>query len=106
MTGIISEKPICLWKSSIRKPERPFQAELIPVNGVSRLRLRFHCDPARFPDTAAGVRRAVSRLQVVRDAASEGLLDIDPIRLSLEKWVTTGAAKRTLIDRRQQGPLP
>jgi len=45
-------------------------------------------------------------LPVVRDAASGGLLDIEPIRLSLENWVTTGAAKRNLIDRRQQVLTP
>lgn len=83
-----------------------FQAELIPVNGISRLRLTLHCDPARFPDTSAAVRMALARLPVVRHAVSEGLLDLDPIRLSLEKWFTTGAAKRTLIDLRQQGPIP
>jgi phenylacetate-CoA ligase len=83
-----------------------YQAELIPVNGVSRLRVALQCDPARFPDTSAEVRMALARLPVVRHAISEGLLDLDPIRLSLEKWFTTGAAKRTLIDRRQQGPIP
>jgi phenylacetate-CoA ligase len=83
-----------------------FQAELIPVNGISRLRVTLNCDPVRFPETSAGVRTALARLPVVRDAASEGLLDIEPIRLSLENWVTTGAAKRTLIDRRQQVLTP
>jgi phenylacetate-CoA ligase len=83
-----------------------FQAELIPVNGISRLRVTLHCDPVRFPETSAEVRMKVARLPVVRDATSEGLLDIEPIRLSLENWFTTGAAKRTLIDRRQQVLTP
>jgi phenylacetate-coenzyme A ligase PaaK-like adenylate-forming protein len=83
-----------------------FQAELIPVNGISRLRLTLHCDPARFPDTSAEVRTALVRMPVVRDALIQGLLDIDSVRLSPENWFTTGAAKRTLIDRRQKRSIP
>jgi acyl-CoA synthetase (AMP-forming)/AMP-acid ligase II len=79
-----------------------FQAALIPVNGFSRLSLTVHCDPCRFPDTLADVRAALARVPAVRDAVARGLLDIMPIRLSPENWFTTGAAKRTLIDRRQE----
>ena len=83
-----------------------FQAALIPVNGFSRLSLTVHCDPCRFPDTLADVREALARVPAVRDAVARGLLDIEPIRLSPENWFTTGAAKRTLIDRRQERSTP
>jgi phenylacetate-coenzyme A ligase PaaK-like adenylate-forming protein len=83
-----------------------FQAELIPVNGFSRLSLTVHCDPCRFPDTLADVHEALTRVPAVRDAVARGLLDIEPIRLSPENWFTTGAAKRTLIDRRQERSTP
>jgi len=83
-----------------------FQAALIPVNGFSRLSLTVHCDPCRLPDTLADVREALARVPAVRDAVARGLLDIMPIRLSPENWFTTGAAKRTLIDRRQERSTP
>jgi phenylacetate-CoA ligase len=83
-----------------------YQVELIPVNGVNRLRVTLDCDPARFPDISDEVRTALTCIPVIRETASEGLLDIDPVRLSLAKWFTSGAAKRTLIDRRQQEPMP
>ena len=83
-----------------------FQAELIPANGFSRLCITVHCDPCRFPDTLARVREALARVPAVRDAVAQRLLDIDPIRLSPENWFTTGAAKRTLIDRRQETKSP
>ena len=83
-----------------------FQAELIPANGFSRLCITVHCDPCRFPETLARVREALARVPAVRDAVAQRLLDIDPIRLSPENWFTTGAAKRTLIDRRQETKSP
>jgi len=83
-----------------------FQAALISVNGFSRLSLTVHCDPCRFPDTLADVREALARVPAVRDAVARGFLDIEPIRLSPENWFTTGAAKRTLIDRRQERSTP
>jgi len=42
----------------------------------------------------------LARLPAVREAAAQGLLTVDPVRLTPENWFTTGAAKRTLIDRR------
>jgi len=83
-----------------------FQAELIPVNGFSRLCITVHCDPRRFMETLSGVRAALARVPAVRDAVAQGHLDIDPVRLSPENWFTTGAAKRTLIDRRQEAESP
>ena len=83
-----------------------YQAELIAAEGVSRLSLTVHCDPGRFPDTLADVGEALSRVPAVRDAVAQGLLDILPVRLSPENWFTTGAAKRTLIDRRQERSRP
>jgi phenylacetate-coenzyme A ligase PaaK-like adenylate-forming protein len=79
-----------------------FQAEIIPVNGAARLRVSVHCDPGRFTDTLVQVHAALARLPAVRDAAARGLLEIDPVRLTPENWFTTGAAKRTLSDRRQE----
>jgi phenylacetate-coenzyme A ligase PaaK-like adenylate-forming protein len=79
-----------------------FQAELIPANGSTRLNITVHCDPCRFPDTLADVSAALVCVPAVRDAVAQGLLTIDPIRFSPENWFTTGAAKRTLIDRRRE----
>jgi phenylacetate-coenzyme A ligase PaaK-like adenylate-forming protein len=79
-----------------------FQAELIPANGSSRLRVTVHCDPGRFPATLSEVRGALARLPGIREAVAQGLLDIDPIRLSPGSWFTNGAAKRTFIDRRRE----
>jgi hypothetical protein len=78
------------------------EVELIPGDGLSRLNLTVHCDPCRFQDTLADVRAALFRVPAVRDAVAQGLLDILPVRWSPENWFTTGAAKRTLIDRRQE----
>ena len=83
-----------------------FQAEVVRANGSSRLRLTVHCDPGRFPETLAEVRAALARVPVIREAVTTGILDIDPIRLSPENWISTGAAKRTFIDRRQEKPTP
>jgi phenylacetate-coenzyme A ligase PaaK-like adenylate-forming protein len=83
-----------------------FQAELIPADGISRLKITVYCDPCRFPDTLALVHEALARMPAVRDAVAQRLLDIEPIRLSPENWFSTGAAKRTLIDRRQEAKSP
>jgi phenylacetate-coenzyme A ligase PaaK-like adenylate-forming protein len=79
-----------------------FQAEIIPANGCGRLRVTVHCDPGRFEDTLTHVHAALARLPAVREAAAQGLLTVDPVRLTPENWFTTGAAKRTLIDRRRE----
>jgi phenylacetate-CoA ligase len=83
-----------------------FQAELIPANGFSRLSITVQCDPYRFPKTLADVREALARVPAVRDAVAQRLLVIDPVQLSTENYFTTGAAKRTLIDRRQEKSTP
>jgi len=77
-----------------------FQAELVPANGCSRLRITLHCDPCRLDDTVAQMQAALARLPAVHEAVSRGRLAIDPIRLTPETWFTSGAAKRILIDRR------
>ena len=79
-----------------------YQAELIPVNGECRLRITVLCDPCRFIDTMVLMQAALTRLPEVQEAMAQGRLAIDPIRLTTENWFTTGAAKRTLIDRRQE----
>jgi len=79
-----------------------YQAELVPANGCSRLKITLHCDPSGFAGTLAQVLAALSRLPAVHEAVARGRLMIDPIRLTPETWFTTGAAKRTLIDRRQE----
>jgi phenylacetate-coenzyme A ligase PaaK-like adenylate-forming protein len=79
-----------------------FQAELISANGSTRLNITVHCDPGRFTGTLAEVKAALARVPAVRNAVAQGLLTIDPIRFTPESWFTTGAAKRTLIDRRQE----
>jgi phenylacetate-coenzyme A ligase PaaK-like adenylate-forming protein len=79
-----------------------YQAELTPADGCSRLRITLHCDPCGFADTLAQVQATLVRLPAVHEAVAGGHLMIDPIRLTPENWFTTGAAKRTLIDRRQE----
>jgi phenylacetate-coenzyme A ligase PaaK-like adenylate-forming protein len=79
-----------------------YQAELAPADGCSRLRITLHCDPCGLADTPAQVQAALSRLPAVHEAVARGHLRIDPIRLTPENWFTTGAAKRTLIDRRRE----
>jgi phenylacetate-coenzyme A ligase PaaK-like adenylate-forming protein len=83
-----------------------FQAELISTNSLSRLRLTVYCDPCCFPDTLDDVREALTSLPAIRNAVAQSLLEIEPIRLSPENWFTRGAAKRTLIDRRQERSTP
>ena len=83
-----------------------FQAALIPANGASRLSITVHCAPCRVPHSLAEVREALTRVPAVREAVADGRLDSDPIRLSPENWLTTGAAKRALIDRRQETQRP
>lgn len=79
-----------------------FQAELIPADGPSRLRVTLHCDPGRLPVFLNDADAAIGRVPAVAAAVAQGLLTVDPIRLSPESWFTTGAAKRNLIDRRQE----
>ncbi len=79
-----------------------YQAELVPANGCSRLRITLYGDPCRLDDTVAQVQAALVGLPTVHEAVARGRLAIDPIRLTPENWFTTGAAKRTLIDRRQE----
>jgi hypothetical protein len=59
-----------------------------------------------LPETARRARQALADVPAVRAAIDQGALDIGPIRLNSEKWFTTGAAKRTLIDRRQEKSTP
>ncbi len=83
-----------------------FKAEMFRADGSDRLRLTVHCDPCRFPETLSEVRAALDRVPLVREAVAARLLDIDPVRLSPESWISAGAAKRTLVDRRQERPTP
>jgi phenylacetate-coenzyme A ligase PaaK-like adenylate-forming protein len=78
-----------------------FQAEITAADGRSRLEVMLHCNADRLPEIARRVRQRLAGVPAVRWAIDQGLLDIGPIRLSSEKWFTTGAAKRTFIDRRQ-----
>jgi len=79
-----------------------YQAELVPVNGECRLRITVLCDPCRLIDTMVRMQVALTRLPEVQEAMAQRRLAIDPIRLTTANWFTTGAAKRTLIDRRQE----
>jgi phenylacetate-CoA ligase len=79
-----------------------YQAELAPAGGCSRLRITLHCDPCGLADTLTQVQAALGRLPAVHEAVARGRLAIDPIRLTPDTWFTSGAAKRTLIDRRQE----
>ena len=79
-----------------------YQAELVPVNGECRLRITVLCDPCRLIDTMVRMQAALTRLPEVQEAMAQRRLAIDPIRLTTANWFTTGAAKRTLIDRRQE----
>ncbi|MFZ0611021.1 MAG: DVU_1553 family AMP-dependent CoA ligase [Desulfobacterales bacterium] len=79
-----------------------FQAELTTTDGASRLGLTIHCDTGRFPDAAVAVRAALVHVPAVRGAVARGRLDIGSIRMRPAGWFTTGAAKRRLIDRRQE----
>jgi phenylacetate-CoA ligase len=83
-----------------------FQVELVPAEGRSRLDVMLDCDADRLPETARRARQALADVPAVRAAIDQGALDIGPIRLNSEKWFTTGAAKRTLIDRRQEKSTP
>ena len=79
-----------------------YQAELVPANGCGRLRITLHCEPCGMIETVARVRAALARLPAVHEAVARRHLAIDPIRLTPEAWFTSGAAKRILIDRRQE----
>ena len=64
-----------------------YQAQLAPADGYSRLRITLHCDPCGL-------------------AVAQGHLRIDPVRLTPENWFTTGAAKRSFLDRRPEHSIP
>jgi hypothetical protein len=83
-----------------------FQADLILANGTNRLSITLHCDPNVFTDTLADVHEALARVPSIAHAVAQGRLAIDPIRLSAANWFSTGASKRTLIDRRQEIKRP
>jgi phenylacetate-coenzyme A ligase PaaK-like adenylate-forming protein len=79
-----------------------YQAELVPADGCSRLDLLLHCDEKRLPEAVHRVRRALAGVPAVRAAVDKGVLTLGPIKRSTENRVTTGALKRTFIDRRQE----
>lgn len=81
-----------------------FRVELIPADGFNRLRITIHCDHRRFGEASDEVRKALAYVPAVRAAVARRLLEIDPVKFSPENWFTSGAAKRTLIDRRQEEP--
>jgi phenylacetate-coenzyme A ligase PaaK-like adenylate-forming protein len=83
-----------------------FQAELVADDGRSLLCVMLHCDADRFPEAARSARQALAGMPTVRAAMDQGTLDIGPIRYSSDKWFTTGTAKRTFIDRRQEKSTP
>lgn len=77
-----------------------FQAELVAADGVSRLCLTLCCASERFAETARAVRTALLRLPVVSEALGRGILAVAPVRFNPQRWLTTGAAKRVLVDSR------
>jgi phenylacetate-coenzyme A ligase PaaK-like adenylate-forming protein len=81
-----------------------YQAELLPADGCSRLQLRLHCDAQRLPEAVHRARQALAGVPAVRAAVDRGVLAVGPIRRCTENRFTTGALKRTFIDRRQEEP--
>jgi phenylacetate-CoA ligase len=79
-----------------------YRAELVPADGCSRLHLLLHCDADRLPVAVHRARQALVGVPAVRAAVDRGVLVIGPIRRRIENWFTTGALKRTFIDRRQE----
>jgi hypothetical protein len=83
-----------------------FHAELVPGAGPPRLRLTVQCAPGGDELNRSDIRSALARVPAVRDALGRGLLAIEPVRLGTEKEASTGAAKRIIVDRRQEGAAP
>ena len=82
-----------------------FQAELVPGEGLPGLRVTFQCAAAGEVN-ASDIRGALARVPAVRDALGRGLLAIEPVRLGAAKEASSGAAKRIIVDRRQEGAAP
>jgi len=83
-----------------------FHAELVPGEGPPGLRLTVQCAPGGDELDGSDIRGALARLPAVRDALGRGLLAIEPVRLGTGKEASTGAAKRIIVDRRQEGAAP
>jgi len=79
-----------------------FQVELTAADGRSRLGVMLKCDANGLSETICRVRKALAGVPAVRAAIAQGVLNIGPIRLGAAKWFTTGAAKRTFLDHRQE----
>jgi phenylacetate-coenzyme A ligase PaaK-like adenylate-forming protein len=82
-----------------------FQAELLPGEGPAVLRLTVQ-GAAKGEVIASDVREALSRVPAVREALGRGLLTIEAVRLGIPKEASSGAAKRIIVDRRQEGAVP
>jgi phenylacetate-coenzyme A ligase PaaK-like adenylate-forming protein len=82
-----------------------FQAELLPGEGAAVLRLTVQ-GGAEGEVRASNVRDALARVPAVREALGRGLLTIEAVRLGTGKEASSGAAKRIIVDRRQEGAVP
>jgi phenylacetate-CoA ligase len=82
-----------------------FQAELVPGEGPAVLRLTVQ-DGAGGRFNARDIRDALARVPAVREALGRGLLTIEAVRLGIPKEASSGAAKRIIVDRRQEGAVP
>jgi phenylacetate-coenzyme A ligase PaaK-like adenylate-forming protein len=79
-----------------------FQAELVPGEGLPGLRLTVQCT-AECQLRASDIRSALVRVPAVRDALDRGLLVTEPVCFGTAKEASSGAAKRIIFDRRQEG---
>jgi phenylacetate-coenzyme A ligase PaaK-like adenylate-forming protein len=83
-----------------------FQAELVPGEGPPGLRLTVQCAPGVGKLEGSDIRDALARVPAVREALGQGLLTIEAVRLGTPKAASSGAAKRIIVDRRQEGAAP
>ena len=79
-----------------------FQAELVPGDGFHRLCTTVYCDPVKFVEIIGRVQAELRGIPTVRTAIDQGILKLEPVRLSPENWFAKGSAKRMLIAKRKE----
>ena len=79
-----------------------YMAELIKGGDTDRLAVTIYagsCDTRAMPEE---ILRALTYVPALGHAVETAQLALDPIRFSAENWISTGVAKRAIVQRRDE----
>ena len=81
-----------------------YTALLTTSDSMDRLELIVYPSNDHYQPRLETVFGAIARIPAISHAVKTGHLIVEPIRFSTENWITTGAEKRTILQRHSQDP--